>query len=127
MLDPEGLCNPLRANTPDQSLDRHTEGLQNCCSCSPTFHCHHRCPTRTGCSTPTTSPTVWECLFTDATSGSNSLMVWDSAQDKLSNKTATFSNFTVPSGYTGYYNDVWLPTKQTTSPGSIIQIGAKPI
>lgn len=69
------------------------------------------------------SGTVWQCGFTRS-GGYQAIAVWDASQDCL-NGSCTFSNFTVPSGYNESRD---LTDKVTTiSPGSTIQIGAKPV
>jgi hypothetical protein len=65
---------------------------------------------------------VWTCTFT--TPGSTTQeMVWDSAQDKYTSATATYSNFNTPTGYSHYYD--WMGTEHNA--GTTVPIGAIPI
>ncbi len=71
----------------------------------------------------TAKDTVWSCPFLRS-SGYLALAVWDAGED-CSNGSCTTKNYTVPEGYTQYLD---LTGKSTsTSAGSTIQIGAKPI
>ncbi len=73
----------------------------------------------------TAKGSVWTCGFTRTNpSGYQALAVWDAGQDCL-NEVCTTSGYTVPSGYTQYLD--LTDTLTTTSTGSTIQIGAKPI
>src|SRR6266849_1542193 len=77
-----------------------------------------------GC-TPNTGgkPSVWSCALTNGTW--KGLAVWDASQD-CQNGTCTTSSFTVPTGGYTQYLDL-ADSLTSTSSGSTIQIGAKPI
>ncbi len=71
----------------------------------------------------TAKGSVWSCAFTRS-GGYLALAVWDAGQD-CQNGTCKTSNYTVPAGYTQYLD---LTGKSaSTSAGSTIQIGAKPV
>jgi hypothetical protein len=68
---------------------------------------------------------VWTCEFTGSGNGYQALAVWDASQS-CSGGTCTTSSFTPPAG-TSYVNFRDLDGNVTSiSPGSAVQIGAKP-
>jgi hypothetical protein len=73
----------------------------------------------------TAKGSVWSCGLTRS-GGYQALAVWDAGQDCL-NGVCTTSNFAVPAGavYTEYLD--LTGTSTSTSTGTTIQIGAKPI
>jgi polysaccharide biosynthesis protein PslG len=66
--------------------------------------------------------TVWSCGFGNGSW--KGLAVWDASQDCLNGSCST-RNYTVPTGYSEYLD--LTGTSTSTSAGSTIQIGAKPI